>query len=223
MIEAILAAMLALQPPGASVYSRMVVAEEHGAPCTEDTILCEPPTWSTHHNDWTIAETYDAGLERYRIIAEAVADVVFDPYREFEWSTPNDAMWRYMIAIMFHESGFRADVHSGIGARARGDCQTKHGVRFCHSWCLGQILLGKRKLAKTGWSGEDIIGTDIDSTRRCVATIADYVDRSYRVCSRQLLHRSSCVFAVYGGMGPASNDRRIISRVKTYESTRATR
>jgi hypothetical protein len=185
--EAILAWMLSLQPPGASIYSQVVV-EPNSSPACDDAVslLCQPPKWSEAHGAYTRAETWDEGLPRYWTIAQSIA------------ATGDVAP--AVLTVVYHESGFRRDTHSGVGKWARGD----QG----RSYCLGQRLLGKRNPA-----GPKLEGIDRAATDRCIAAVV-----------RHLRHvpneRPYAKFARYGGVW-AQGDRRVLSRVRTFQRLRS--
>lgn len=181
--EAVLAWMLSLQPPGASIYSQVVVEADAAPACADaSSLLCQPPRWSEAHNAHTRAETYDEGLQRYWTIAQSVA------------STGDAAP--AVLTVVFHESGFRRDVHSGVGKWARGD----QG----RSWCLGQLLVGRSSAA-----GPRLVGVGRAATDRCVAAVVRHLGAVQR-------ERPYAKFARYGGVW-GSRDRRILSRVRTYQ------
>lgn len=180
--EAILAWMLSLQPSGASIYSQVVVPADSGPACDDATsLLCQPPKWSEAHEAFTRAETYDEGLRRYWTIAQSVA------------ATGDVAP--AVLTVVYHESGFRRDVHSGVGRWARGDQGRSCG--------LGQMLWGVDNPKCL-----DIVGVDRKSTDACIAAVV-----------RHLRHikneRPYAKFARYGGVW-AKGDRRILARVGTF-------
>ena len=119
--EAVLAWMLSLQPPGASPYSAISIAEP---------VVC--------HTIWTKGcrrETSAEALPRYWTIAQSVASV----------APGDERLTRAVLATIFHESSFRRDVHSGVGRFAIGD----NGRAHCLGQVLrkrrssaGRVLLG---------------------------------------------------------------------------------
>lgn len=224
MWESILAAMLMLQQPGQSIYSQVVVAENSPPPCGDEySLLCSSPRWSDYHDGFTVAETWDIGIKRYYIIALALEDVISGD----EWETPKSLLWKYVISMIYHESGFRRDVHEGVGAASRGDCswtKGENGIKTrvpgsCKSHCLAQIMLGPRASnAKTseGWTPDDLVGLDYQSTKKCLHVATRILDDAYQYCSykgpRPL---STCIISHYAGGNIRSNDKRVISRIKT--------
>jgi hypothetical protein len=102
MWQAILAGLLSLQAPGQSIYSQIVVPEGAPAPCADEySLLCLPPKWSEAHQGYTRAETWSEGLARYVTIAHAIDIVVYQTKR----SSPRAHLWRYVAAMIYHESG----------------------------------------------------------------------------------------------------------------------
>lgn len=227
--EVILAAMLFIQPPGKSDYSVVVVPEDTPAPCSnKHDKRCAPPTWSKAHNGFVIVENYKQGFERYVTIAEALHKQVNAKKWFYKgtkgWKTPKKTLWRYSLASIYNESGFRRDVHDGVGSWALGDCKWTgpFGKRrripgTCRSYCLGQVMLGKKK-SQEGYYGKDMIGISAESTRKCLTVSLRIMNRAYQYCTHHgPRHTESCVFGSYGGLrGDPRKDKRIISRVKTF-------
>lgn len=221
VFEVILAAMLFLQAPGKSIYSQVVVDQNAPPPCTDSyNLLCQPPKWSPEHKGYVVVETYEQGVERYSTIAAALQEVTSDA----KWKTPRDRLWRLALTMMFHESGFRRDVHEGIGSAAKGDCDWTgpYGKRVripgtCKSHCLGQILLGTRGRTTTeGWSGKDITGLDYESTRKCMYLVVKYIDRAWQRCVVDGGPSAACIVNNYAGGTLRMDDWRLLGRVKTY-------
>lgn len=82
-----------------------------------------------------------------------------------------------MAGVAFFESGFRRDVHLGIGKLGRGD----NG----RSWCLMQINLGKGKVPTKdpligSWFGSDLVG--LDNTSKCAKAGLHLMSRSMQAC-----------------------------------------
>lgn len=79
----LLAAAVLNAPPGRSVYSAEVLPECGTDPktatcplervCASGSPLCAPPRWSAARGAWVRVESREAGLRRYRVIAEALA------------------------------------------------------------------------------------------------------------------------------------------------------
>jgi hypothetical protein len=226
MWKAILAAMLFLQAPGRSIYSQVVVPENAPAPCADPySLLCSPPRWSEDHAGFTVVESWGQGLNRYAVIAHAADIVVFHTKR----SSPRDHLWRYLLAFAYHESGFRRDVHEGVGQAARGDCAwrtvevggKKRRTRVpgsCKSHCLAQIMIGPVDSAAkiNGYGPRELTGLDLDSTVRCLDVATTIIDRAYQFCAKRGPRPLSlCIVTHYAGGMIASNDKRVIARVKT--------
>lgn len=166
---AIVATMVALQPPGRSIYSKV---------------------------DGEL-ETFEVGARRYATIASAI-----------DLEAGDDAELRaLMLGVVYHESGFRRDVHAGDES-GRGD----KGA----SWCLGQHNMGK-----TSAAGRRLVGLDPAATARCIRATADGLRRSRRYCRRYVGEQGvHCVFAVYGGLDAMSKHRGVLARVRSYTRAR---
>lgn len=176
IVDVLLSVMMSLTAPGESPYS--AIAVDPGAVCdTAYSLGCR-------------AETEAEALERWRVIAQATAEV----------SLADPELMARVLTVVFHESGFRRDVHAGVGEFARGD----RG----QSWGLGQRLLG-RGTTRRGWFGHELVGVDIESTRRALATVGDN------------LIRCEGSFACYGGVKDGRRSKAIAARVRTYERIRA--
>jgi len=130
----------------------------------------------------------DTELERYGVIAQAVAEV----------SGGQRDLAGMLLATIQHESHYRREVHDG---RARGDAG--------RSWGLGQLCLGDRGTTQRGWTGRQLVGTDLVATRRAVAATGEVL----------LAHRERCrgdvACTLAGYIGTAK--RKVAKRVATYQ------
>lgn len=137
--------------------------------------------------------------------------------RPWRWS-PDHLMWM-MATVAKYESGFRRDVHSGKGNAALGDCEWKYnkdhpraGQRApagskgsyrvpgtCRSACLSQINLGTGRTSN-GWSIDDLVGIDYDSTKRCFITAGRYLATHRLRCTRSA-QVTDWVMATFTGYG----------------------
>jgi hypothetical protein len=206
-------------------------------------LLCAKPIFDPARNAWIRPETYDEALARYWTIAQAIAIVaenttwkataectrppnvrVISRYglkgtaceraaHDRPWSGATEELARYLVTVSYHESGFRRDVHSGIGKFSKGD----EG----RSWCLGQIMLGASGQGKTarGYVATAIVGVDTESTHRCLQTMADQLARARAYCTSSYGPGDagpSCVTAVYGGSALLATTPVIRTRVITY-------
>lgn len=208
----ILAIMLSMMTPGGSAYSRTVVAKGAVTACPSHlspaSPLCAAPRWSPAWGAYTRAESRTEALKRWHGIAQQIAAVSSRPPKG--WRGSPDLLARYIIAITRNESGWRKDVHAGIGPRSLGD-----GGR---SGCLGQVMRTRRGWrSPRGYQWHSLMGTDEASTRRCLETVADYLAHaSKRVCGQAM--RPACLFSAYGG-GVKARDPRIVARVATLAAT----
>jgi hypothetical protein len=128
-------------------------------------------------------ETKTAAEARYKDIATSIINVVYTedetPLFGGMYSRPKTALF---IAFKFYmESGFRRDVHLGLGRERLGRSGwNDHG----RSWCMGQIMLGKRgddsaNTTPEGWSGKDLV----QDTTKCVLATLHTLRRSMHACS----------------------------------------
>ena len=247
-IATILSLMLAWTAPGKSLYSQTVVPAGSPAACSNQaSLLCaEPranPAWS---GALTRPETREEGLVRYVQIARLIHEVAdastwtpasapgCEPPRVLRWQNASegcaaahrarpwagtaDELVRYLLTVTAHESGWRLDVMSGRGERARGDCDGAKPAT-CKSICLGQIMRTRRGwTSQRGYSWESLAGTDDASVRRCLETVADYLGTARAVCTSPygpVVTGPACIFRSYGGVRSAG-DRRIGERAQTY-------
>lgn len=213
----LLALMVSMLTPGGSTYSQTVVPRDAVTVCPPHlspmSPLCRAPRFNPSWRAWTRAETRSEALVRWRVIAEQIEAVASRPPKG--WRGSPDLLARYLLAISRNESGWRKDVHAGIGKRSRGDC-TASGS--CRSVCLVQILKPRAhwKSAR-GYSHRSLAGLSAAATRRCFETAADYLaNASARVCGQAM--RPACLFGAYGGGVPAK-DPRIRARVATLLAT----
>ena len=238
----ILALMLAWATPGRSIYSQIVVPASSPPACSDRaSLLCaEPrpnPAWD---GQLTRPETREEGLARYGQIARLIHEVADastwtpasapgcepprvqrwqkasarcdEQHRARPWAGTSDDLVRYLLTVTAHESGWRADVHSGRGAHARGD----RG----QSTCLGQIKRTRRGWrSQRGYSWGSLTGLDDAATRRCLETVADYRGAARAVCVSDYSPMGAtgpgCILACFGGVRSASN-KRIQERVQTF-------
>lgn len=244
----ILLVMLSLQPAGSSIYSQTVVPADSGAACDNPySLLCAAPKpnpeWDGQH---TRPETEQEGRARYAMIAGAIARVAermtwrkhprcqpatiarwsnVKPPKECErawrarpWQSTSKQLVHYLLTVTYSESGFRRDVHAGKGTMSKGD-PDKYGKG--QSWCLGQRKLGATGSAKTkrGWRARDLVGLDVKSTERCLATAVDVLARARNVCRSPWGPEARgpvCIFGVYGGIWASTGNKSILARVRSY-------
>jgi len=185
---------------------------------------------------YTRPETKEEGFARYLMIARAISSVSENSTRHLCKQTCTDedtletchkecnssAPWIWkrtelaymMMTIASQESGFRADVHGGIGM-GRGDCAWKYpdgrpaapgatGARrdssTCKSVCLGQINVGSGTTSE-GWTADDLVGLDYESTKRCMTVTARILAQSRMLCTRWNKtggNWAKATFAAYG-------------------------
>ncbi len=137
-------------------------------------------------------ETQEEALARYESIAHDVVDVVYSDPSPPLFTGPNGRAREValVLAVMFHESGFRRDVDYGLGKVARGDSG--------RSYCLMQVQVGggrttswnrvKNRFALpsdpkddvvAGWSGPDMV----QERKKCIEAGLRLVRTSFGACS----------------------------------------
>lgn len=236
MWKTILAMMLFLYQPGKSIYSQVpttdqttavAMQKEHGvlayrpvvagqAPLQchqQNNPFCVRPRYHKRRNEWRRPETWAEGVRRYALIARAAEQVL----GEGKWKSDRGLLLRLLVTVAFHESGFRRDVHSGVGSASRGDCRWtfKGGKKHkripgsCRSHCLVQMLYGANVNHK--YLSRQIVGTDMASTKRCLEMGLLALDHHAPRCKGN----AACAFAAYGGVRSAK-DPRIQARAGTY-------
>jgi hypothetical protein len=221
--------MLLLQQPGRSPYSTLEVDAcdelcQRTPVCAQETLSCAPPTWSPRRQTFLRLENYAEGVRRYHDIAEVIDEVA---QGTSTWRGAETELKRLLVTVVFHESGFRRDVHAGS---VRGDCDYRvvAGLRepipgSCRSHCLGQIYLQPNERTARGYSADELVGLDQASTKRCLQTVADRLGKANRSCTARENHagvHAVCTFRHYGGVTSPGEDARIRARVKTYERLR---
>lgn len=152
------------------------------------------------------------------------------------------APWRWrrmeliysLLTVMSEESGFRSDVHGGVGAAGRGDCDWKYpdGKKAkawakgtspipgsCRSVCLGQINLGAGARGLVGpekWSADDLVGVDYTSTERCITQTIRELTRARLTC-RKSQDWAGAMFSAYG-TGWSCTNKKLIARSRKFWS-----
>lgn len=122
-------------------------------------------------------EAVDAAKKRYEEIAEAILDVALDESNPTLVGGPKGRTQTavLMASVAFFESGFRRDVHLGIGKLGRGD--------FGRSWCLMQLNIGTGKVPTNdpiigSFTGKDLVA----DTHNCMKAGLHLMARSMRAC-----------------------------------------
>jgi len=251
LAQQVLAAMVYLIAPGHSPYS-LVTVDTCDSTC-QATPLCQPatklvcraPWWSSHHKSFVRQENYVDGLKRYGTIAKVVAALSesmtwqkvdgCSPYgkgataeckllrKSRPWIGSTAELRRTVLTTMYRESGFRRDVHSGVGPAARGDCKTDaHGQIIpgtCRSHCLGQVLMRAKTTPVDGYTKDQLVGMSLPATGRCLRATIRELSMARRYCAgsagRAMAGASTCVFMVYVGTSNPK-DGRIRARASTY-------
>lgn len=208
--------MLTLGRPGQSPYSVVREPACGADPATREPGCPSEAVWSGAHGGWVRRENADEAKERWRGIAEVIA-------REVERATTGDApIWpgdpsglaRALVTVSFHESGFRRDVHEGVGPLAVGDCIRVAGRKICRSFCLVQISTGGPDLERFGHKGRELVGLDDAATSRCIATGIRVLAQVRGGGARWFRE----TIARYGGGSPRARDTGwVAERVATFD------
>src|SRR5262249_39879392 len=115
---------------------------------------------------------------------KAIALVSLDPAEApmFGGKFGRERMAALLLSVSYFESGWRRDVHLGIGKLARGDSG--------RSWCLMQIHIRKGP-PQDGWDGPRRGGARgpelVASRERCLRAGLHILRRSARACSQRPL------------------------------------
>ncbi len=124
-------------------------------------------------------EEVAAARKRYELIAEQFLDVSMGDSapKLFGGKQGRLRTTVLMAGIALHESGFRKDVHLGLGKLSRGD-----GGR---SWCLFQTNIGTGSIPTddpliSTWKGPDLVGEA--NTWKCATAGLHMMARSMRAC-----------------------------------------
>ena len=226
MYETILTAILSLVPAGLSPHSVVPLPACGGPALASDAPEeCSAPgvTWSPHRGAFVRLETEAEGRARYATIAKALELVSLEATTAPDGERP---LWPWaraelvagLLTISRHESGFRRDVHEGVGPAALGDCSTgRDGVRRCRSVCLVQVQTGGLDARRGAWFGRDLVGLDVAATSRCLRAGAELLARSRWSCARGGGAWFAPAVALYGS-GVSCGTRRpwVQRRAETY-------
>lgn len=117
-------------------------------------------------------ETPEEGRARYTEIAKAATKVAYDPATRSLFGGPRGRAQTValLLAIAYHESGFRRDVDLGLGKLARGSGTDS---------CLLQIRVGTG-LTADGWSHQDLVS----DREKCFRAGLAVIRRSFGACRR---------------------------------------
>lgn len=128
-------------------------------------------------------ESIEERIDRVKLIALATT-LELRNSEKLNWIWDSEDLAISGFSKMWHESGrFSYDVHTG---KKRGDKGK--------SVCLGQIMNG----------GEDLVGTDLESTRRCVAQVFKHISLHANRCLKYTPNTPPSVWAMakaYAGYG----------------------
>ncbi len=224
MYDKILSAVLALAP-SSSPYSVVQLPECGGPVLAAAAPECSAPgvAWSAHRGAFVRPETAEEARARLEVIARAIETAsaeatTAEPGERPLWPWPRRELVAGLLAIARHESGLRRDVHEGVGHAALGDCSRgRDGVRRCRSVCLVQVQTGGLDTRRGAWLGRDLVGLDVDSTRRCLTAGAELLARARWSCARSSEAWFAPSVALYGS-GVSCGTRRawVQRRAATY-------
>lgn len=197
LTKTILTVLLQLGQPGRSPYSVVTMPEcgNKTAPtcnvsepvCDEPTLGCRAPRWSDAYGSWVRQEGKYEASQRFLTISKAISQVASEGSAEGWWQWGSDNLAYSLATIAFHESGFRRDIHEGVGDASMGDCHTIAGKRSCRSVCLMQLNIGGLKGSVDGMLGEELVGSDFESTRKCIRAGAKIFARQRSFTARRAI------------------------------------
>lgn len=250
LLEALLATMIQLAPPGQSPYSVVALAACGDNPLKAACADVKPaPNWSPLYKAFVRQENKAEGLERYLLIARAIEAVANESAQSKEadgtvtaaiWPWAAEDLARALTTIAFHESAFRRDVHSGVGKSALGDCGywngrgqrmtdeegRAHGGQYmCRSVCLIQINTGGLTGKRYGFTGQELVGTDKASTEKCFRAGAQAFSNARNRCAATKTDDwFKKTIASYGtGKACETDEAWVGARVTTFEKLRKTK
>lgn len=158
----------------------MVAAMNMMAPAHRDHLLREAQ------------ESYAQADERYLGIATAIINVAFDPAEKSIFGGPNGRSKTALFIAhkFFMESGFRRDIHTGVGRERLSASGYNDNGR---SWCMGQLMLGVKRVdlgngkwttdsadkTQEGWTGRELL----EDNDKCVRATLHALQRSISACS----------------------------------------
>ncbi|MEJ7730394.1 MAG: hypothetical protein WKG00_14390 [Polyangiaceae bacterium] len=118
-------------------------------------------------------ETAEVGRDRYAAIARDIAEVAMDPAEPavFDGPRARERTAALVLAIAWHESGFRRDVDLGLGPFARGTGRYH---------CIMQVAVERGKRA-SGWTGKELV----EARPRCIRAALDILQRARGACRPQ--------------------------------------
>jgi hypothetical protein len=244
--QTLLAMMLTVAPPGQSAHSVIVEPSCGADPSKPACDLSPAPRWSPFYKAFVRRETREEALQRYIVIARAIEKVAVamtTPVKLADgaegpplWPWATKELAQSLVTIANHESGFRRDVHSGVGPAALGDCTywDIHGRRVslerartmklvvrssCQSVCLMQLNTGGLERSAFGFMGKEMVGIDEAATERCFAAGARALVAAQGRCAPS---RTTDWFArsvtSYGTGGRCEADAEwVASRVGTFD------
>jgi hypothetical protein len=213
--KALLAMMVTIAPPGQSAHSVVVEPTCGADPAAPACDLTPAPRWSPYYKAYVRRETKEEALRRYLLIArviEKTAVAMSTPVKRDDgseepapWPWSASDLAQSLVTIAAHESGFRRDVHSGVGPSALGDCaywdirgrriSPEHAKAMgaaartsCRSVCLVQINTGGLEKARFGYTGKEMVGLDEASTERCFTAGARAFSEARARCSATRMH-----------------------------------
>ena len=117
-------------------------------------------------------ETEEEGHARYAEIAQTAIEVAYDPTTPplFKGAYGRASTTALLLAVAFHESGFRRDVDLGLGKLARGSGTDS---------CLMQIRVGAGRTPQ-GWSHANLV----QDRRKCFLAGLALIRKSFAACHR---------------------------------------
>lgn len=147
------------------------------------------PPW---YRPGTNPETPEAYRSRVTTIATAIADESAEAAAD-NWGYDERALAVLMLRHSYNESRFRLDIHAGTTFGDSGRAS-----------CLAQIH-ASRIIPKPEWEG--LVGTDLQSTRRCYHAMVRVLKSNRWGCARGLPFGAPAVAAILSGYRTGSSCR----------------
>ncbi|MBK8258848.1 MAG: hypothetical protein IPK82_40090 [Polyangiaceae bacterium] len=242
-VEALLAGIIAVSPPGQSPYSMVPLPSCGENPLKPACVETPKPIWSPLYSTFVRQENREEALKRYLDIARAIEKVADDSTKPTTvgdvtepaiWPWSAEDLARSLATIAYHESGYRRDVQTGIGKSALGDCgywgakgqklgaeeARATGAQYlCRSVCLVQINTGGLSGQRYGMLGKDMVGLDSASLQRCFSAGARaFANARGRCATQKSADWFTKTIASYGtGKACETEESWVSARVSTFE------
>jgi hypothetical protein len=167
------------------------------------TTFSPPERASREHAFPGWAETPEQRVERYRGIASAVRDVVYDPSERPVFGGPKGRAktGALLLAIAWHESGYARDVD--LGPCWRGRQNDGQRCDFGRAHCLMQIH-ARDGATEEGWTPDELKA----DRSKCFRAGLHLVQKSFAACkSNKMQHRLAAFASGRCSAGQSGSER----------------